>query len=499
MLMILTRFSVCLFTACLLAGSIPARGYAVEIHPKAGTTAASFLKIGIGSRADSMGTAFTGLADDVTALYWNPAGLTQLDRRSLSVTHNESFESIRHDFAGYAWGQRTTRWAGALYGLYIPSELERRSGLNEDDPFEPLTPVEGYFGAYDVCAQVSAARAITPSLSLGVSLKTIQQSIDNLSAFGIGMDAGALYRAPHSRLSLGAAVANIGTPIQFREKSYVLPLALRTGAALRVHGRLTCTADIVLPYDNFPSAAAGIEYKPLTMIALRGGYRYRLHGLELGDLSGMSAGMGVSVPLRGMTCIFDYAFVPYGVLGNSQRISLTILFSDALSPASAARLKPARSDTPAAPPVIAETTSRAPAGAADSDEGFVVASYPLKRTLKRAAGRTVLYAVRGENPAADLCAIAATVPAVVPPDARVDIGWKAGDGTVFRSYRIAAAPARLERVTATIRLPLSLKHPYALTTEGARYPLTGPAASGDTVTYTFALPFLQDFTINHEQ
>lgn len=497
--MTFTRPSLYLLIACLLAGSMPRPGYGVEIHPKAGTTAASFLKIGIGSRADSMGTAFTGLADDVTPLYWNPAGLAQLEQRSLSVTHNESFENIRHDFAGYTWARNATRWAGALYGLYIPSELERRSGLNEDDPFEPLTPIEGYFGAYDVCAQVSAARQVMPALSLGVSLKAIQQSIDNLSAFGIGMDAGALYRAPHSRLSLGAALINTGTPIKFREKSYVLPLTLRTGAALRVHDRLTCTADIVVPYDNFPSAAAGVEYVPLKMIALRGGYRYRLHGLELGDLSGMSAGMGLSVPLRGMTLAFDYAFVPYGVLGNSQRISLTILFGDALSPASAARLKPARSDTPAAAQTVVETTPRSPAADADSGEGFVVASYPLKRTLKRAAGRTVLYAVRGENTAADLSSIAATVPAVIARDARVDIGWKAGDGAAFRSYRIAAVPARLERVTATIRLPAALKHPYAATTDGAHYPLTSATVPGDTVTYTFELPFLQDFTIKHEQ
>lgn len=497
--MTVPRPALCLLFACLLAGSVSRPGHAVEIHPKAGTTAASFLKIGIGSRADSMGTAFTGLADDATALYWNPAGLAQLERRSLSVTHNESFENIRHDFAGYTWGRTTTRWAGAIYGLYIPSELERRSGINEADPFEPLTPIEGYFGAYDACAQVSAARAVSASLSLGFSVKAIQQSIDDQSAFGIGMDAGALYRAPHSRLSLGAAVVNAGTPITFREKSYVLPLTLRTGAALRVHNRLTCTADVVVPYDNYPSAAAGVEYKPLAMIALRGGYRYRLHGLELGDLSGVSAGMGLSLPLRGMTLVFDYAFVPYGVLGNAQRISLTIQFGDALSPASAARLKPARSDTPAVPPGVTETLPHSPAAVGDSEEGLTVVSYPLTRTLKRVAGRSVLYAVRGENTAADLSVFAATVPGVVARDARVDIGWKAGGGAVFRAYRITTVPARIERVTATIRLPSSLRQPYAATPDGARYPLTGATTSADTVTYTFELPFLQDFTINYEQ
>lgn len=498
--MTVTRASLCLLVACLLAGSVYRPGYAVEIHPKAGTTAASFLKIGIGSRADGMGTAFTGLADDVTALYWNPAGLARLERRSLSVTHNESFESIRHDFAGYAWGRGTTRWAAAIYGLYIPSELERRSGLDEDNPFEPLTPIEGYFGAHDICAQFSAGHQATPSLAVGASIKAIQQSIDDLSAYGVGVDASALYRVPNSRLSVGAGVFNAGTPITFREKSYMLPLTFRGGGALRVHDRLTCTAEATLAYDNFPSVAGGIEYTPVHMITVRGGYRYRLHGLPLGDLSGVSAGMGLSLPLRGMTLAVDYAFVPYGMLGNSQRISVTMMFGDTLSPSSGQRRVSAQSPaSPATPRMSPDTPAHDTAGAPDPADGYTFTSYPLMRTLKRAAGRSVLYVVRAENTKEDLSGITAIVPAFVLQNASVDIGWKKGTGRVFRLYKVAAAPFRLERVALTIRLPASLNAPYAAVSDGTRYPLTVSSAAGGAVVYTVHVPVLQDFMICHEQ
>jgi len=66
----------------------------------AGTTAASFLKIGVGARAAAMGDAFTALADDPTALYWNPAALIKLKERQLSATYNVWFAEINQGYVG---------------------------------------------------------------------------------------------------------------------------------------------------------------------------------------------------------------------------------------------------------------------------------------------------------------------------------------------------------------------------------------------------------------
>lgn len=63
-----------------------------------GTKAASFLKIGVGVRATAMGEAFTALADDGTALYWNPPGLTQLKTKGFSTTYNSWFEEIKQGY-----------------------------------------------------------------------------------------------------------------------------------------------------------------------------------------------------------------------------------------------------------------------------------------------------------------------------------------------------------------------------------------------------------------
>jgi len=67
-----------------------------------GTTAAQFLKIGVGARAVAMGGAFSAVADNIDAIYWNPAGLSRLEKREFTASHAEMFESTRLDFLAYA-------------------------------------------------------------------------------------------------------------------------------------------------------------------------------------------------------------------------------------------------------------------------------------------------------------------------------------------------------------------------------------------------------------
>jgi len=78
----------------LLQGQVYA---AVAVHPKAGSTSASFLRLGIGGRPVAM-SAYTAISDDVQAVHWNPAGLSQLKENELSIMHNESFQGIKHNF-----------------------------------------------------------------------------------------------------------------------------------------------------------------------------------------------------------------------------------------------------------------------------------------------------------------------------------------------------------------------------------------------------------------
>ena len=86
---------ICLFIIATAAWS-------VEIHEAAGTTAAAFLKVDSGTRPMAMGGAFTGLANDINTLFWNPAGLTSIEFREFSAMQNFSVADINSQAIGYA-------------------------------------------------------------------------------------------------------------------------------------------------------------------------------------------------------------------------------------------------------------------------------------------------------------------------------------------------------------------------------------------------------------
>jgi len=90
-------FLITVLTVCMLAIAVYAKGPC-----GVGTTAANFLKFGIGARASAMADSFSSIADDATAIYWNPAGLVELDRKNVSFTHLEYLEGIRYEWVGYA-------------------------------------------------------------------------------------------------------------------------------------------------------------------------------------------------------------------------------------------------------------------------------------------------------------------------------------------------------------------------------------------------------------
>ena len=66
---------------------------------KSGTTAAQFLKIGVGARAVGMGSAFAATADDITSIYWNPAGLAANLSNEAMFNHTNWIADVGVDLA----------------------------------------------------------------------------------------------------------------------------------------------------------------------------------------------------------------------------------------------------------------------------------------------------------------------------------------------------------------------------------------------------------------
>lgn len=265
-----------------------------------GTTTASFLKIGVGARASAMGEAFTAIANDGTSLYWNPAGLIQIKNMEFLATYNLWFQEIRQGYLSFSFPS-----LGGTVGLgtnYVDmGDIEGR-----DEEGNPT----GDFGASDLHLFLGYAKRFQ-KITLGFTAGWLNDTIKDSTKSAFLGSIGLLYPL-NRQLTLGTAVQNLGTQLG----DDPLPLTLKIGIAWNREA-LTLAADVAKPQDNDLSLCLGAEWWIQEIIALRAGYKTNQDVAE-----GWSAGLGFKFDRIRL----DYAYVPYGDLGNTHRIYLGMKF-----------------------------------------------------------------------------------------------------------------------------------------------------------------------------
>ena len=137
---------------------------------RAGISTAQFLKIGVGSRATAMGDAFVAVANDVSALYWNPAGLTQFSENQVMFSHNQWVVDINHDFIGAVYHLDDANTFGVSLTSLSMDEMEVTT------EYAPFGTGE-YFGFSDMAIAVSYSRKMTDQFSFGGTVRYIEESL----------------------------------------------------------------------------------------------------------------------------------------------------------------------------------------------------------------------------------------------------------------------------------------------------------------------------------
>lgn len=293
------------------------------LRENVGTTAFNFIKIGVGARAVGMGGAFSAIVDDATASYWNPAGLSQIEKIQLSAMHIEWFQGIRYEFIGYAHTLEDFGTFG-IGGSLLTSGKMLKTVANPAGQYDEI----GDFAATDIVGVVSYAKSVKQELnldadlSLGANLKILHQRIDTRSVWGVAIDIGALYKfavqidKKDYPVNLGIVLQNIGPKLKFNDKAYTLPFKIGLGVATKLlEDDITIALNINIPNDSRINMRVGGEYWVTDDFTIRAGYKT---GSELGTLSGLCTGMGAKFE----SLELDYAFVPYGILGLTHRFSI---------------------------------------------------------------------------------------------------------------------------------------------------------------------------------
>ncbi|MBI3297523.1 MAG: PorV/PorQ family protein [Elusimicrobia bacterium] len=323
--------------AFILLAGVPARGENV------GTTAAPVLQIPMGARASGMGTAFTGLASDINALYYNPAGLSVMPWREAAFMFLKGIDdqSIQHfalggpiPFSGLIGEGYTSMGGSILIASHGDIEINR---LNPDGTLgssesreagSDLVATLGYSERVATFEVPIRRDTIRLEHTMGVNGKYIRSTLaESYRATAFAGDLGYLIRAPDQGFGIGAAILNMGPKMTFIEEGDPLPLTYRAGVSWRprlpetmtlpARQELTLVGDAVyLARERAWRGMVGAEWAALRQFAVRLGYRLN------DEVAGFTVGFGAGISSLSV----DYAWNMTDALSNTHRFAFTWRF-----------------------------------------------------------------------------------------------------------------------------------------------------------------------------
>lgn len=343
----ITRSMICFLLLSSIIYKVPS-AYGAFRAKDGGSSGAAFLKIGAGARPTAMGDAFTGVADDVNAIYWNTAGLSTLKKAEFVAMRAELFQDLTYHFFAFALplGAKSSRtenrygtFAIGLNNLSL-SDVEKRT----EDTDKPDSTFSSNDSAYTMAYSYRVPLGPGNGIHLGAGFKYIRQTLAGFTANSFASDIGSLYRFQNLPLAVGMSVQNMGTKVQFRDEADSLPLTMKVGASYvlgrewRITGRdamadaedrsgLLVAMDLSMPRDNDPTLRVGSDFtrgwtEGLSTSIRGSGYQVGKNGQGQFGSFGFSAGFGLTYKFF----TFDFAWTPAKDLGTTYRYSVRLRF-----------------------------------------------------------------------------------------------------------------------------------------------------------------------------
>lgn len=337
-----------LLAAALLLLSLPLQAQ-TEIAKYGG----EFMATGFGSRGLAMGGAHVAAANDITAAYWNPAGLMRTSYPEIGLMHEQRFGGmLSYNYGGVAWpfGKKYTLALSVTRSGVddIPDtrnaliDLDGNGQIDDNDRLDPSKVTS--FSAADWVAYLTYAYNANERLALGVNLKLLRRDLLDENAMGVGFDIGAQYRATDD-LYLGATVQDVTTTLMAWStgRNELVSPTLRVGAAYAIHalgGTILPTMDLVMMAEGREFASTvnlgpvsvdprvGLEYRFKDIFSLRGGFSDIFFDDKHEKKQLLTFGAGIHLP----KLYLDYAFGQNDLFSEfkdaSHRISLRLVLEE---------------------------------------------------------------------------------------------------------------------------------------------------------------------------
>src|SRR6185312_11528822 len=368
----LWRASRAIILAAVLASPASAQT-GTQDNTAYGGASGEFLLLGAGARGQALGGAYAALTSDVTAMYYNPAGLAQLVRPGVLFSANSYIAQTNYAWAGIGFplggGVRSLGFSVGSFGF-------------SDQPVYTLESPDGDGRSYSVrqtFLSATLAQNFSDRFSAGVSLKFINDRLGTAKAGGVAVDFGTNFHASVGARPIRASfvIQNLGTNLQHsgqdlivgvtREpplgtvdvpqepqspvlstSSWTLTVMFRVGVALDLlaqgNNRLTVLSEFTQPNNTKPGAGAGFEYQMMNIgsrgfsVAARGSYAIQpdnaTNDLTIGiptkessgtfTMDGLALGGGIEYAKGNTRFGFDYAWKSLGTLGSTNFLTFSL-------------------------------------------------------------------------------------------------------------------------------------------------------------------------------
>ena len=351
------QFAMCLLLAGVTTSAVvihaedtqTSNGSSSGDFRKVGSGGAKFLKIGVGARANAMAGAYGSIGNDISSLYWNVAGIADINGIAGSFSYTSWFAGFSHNFVGGC----------------IPLSDKYRAAFSVTSFTSgniPITTIEQSQGTganytvSDFALGLSFGGNITEQFAFGATLKYVQNAFSNVSANGVAFDIGSIYKTGFQGTNVGFSIQNLGgqqsfsgqglnvtgttvdglksNPVdqQYLTSPFDLPLIFRANISTDmmsiVNGeaitpeeadhKWIASAGFETLSDSPEQFSIGTEYVWKNFVAIRGGYRFG-H-----DSFGVSGGLGLKYIGGGFDGQLDYSISPTEALGLVNRFTISL-------------------------------------------------------------------------------------------------------------------------------------------------------------------------------
>lgn len=284
-----------------------------------------FLKTHFGARAAAMGGAYVASMHDLNAIGYNPAGLTGITNKKITVSYLDGFVDFQQGMVSYGQDLDNHRIIAASVAYMNYGSIERTEEYTGKNI--------GSFSPSDFQVNLSYADQSELGICYGVTAKYIRSQIDQYNADAIAVDGGLLYCIENQKMNIGLSITNLGQALSaFKQVKENLPLTYRAGFSKTLaHLPLTLFFNLYRYQFQESDLVAGLywalggEFQLSEKTFLRWGYNSIGHEQNMNSdqdrFAGISFGFGTQIK----KFVIDYALSYHGVIGSNNQFTIQFM------------------------------------------------------------------------------------------------------------------------------------------------------------------------------